>query len=99
MNCDNGWTELMHACANNHYDLAELLVKHSIFDINYQVKNNGDTAFHIACRNQALECVNIFLNNEDVDYSLQDINGATAFDNYFCSISTNKYGFNRVYGL
>lgn len=98
MNDDSGWTELMYACVNNH-DLAELLVKHSIFDINYQLRNNGDTAFHIACRARAFECVNIFLNNEDVDYSLQDINGSTAFDNYFCSVSTDKYGSNGIYDL
>lgn len=41
----------------------------------------------------------IFLNHPNVDHSLKDAKGYTAFDYYFHSVSTDNYGANGIWGL
>ena len=69
-----GWTALMFASKNGHYQVVELLIKEKA-DPNIQAQN-GVTALMIACEIGRYHVVDLLL-KENADHSLQDQEGWT----------------------
>jgi ankyrin repeat protein len=89
-----GSTALHDACRHNQVELVKEMLSNQITNVNHQ-DNNGCTPFHICIQRQRrnTKIYEIFLNNEKVDFSLEDNNGHTTFDSYFTTISDGSIRF------
>ena len=65
------------ATSKNKKNIVEILLSEG-GDVNYQIPSNGDTAMHIAVRNDNLEIAEILSKNEKIDRNIQNKSGETA---------------------
>ncbi len=79
-------TELHKACESNDIEKVASLLESKKFDINAQYKTNDGwysqkdkTPLHVACESGNEDIVDLLLSQNDIDLTIQDLQGNTAF--------------------
>ena len=77
---ENGLTLLMHASLYNDYQTVRQLLKKPGIRVNCQHQSTGNTSLGLAAWNGNYECVSLLLLHPDIDITLRNNDGLTAFD-------------------
>ena len=68
---------LTYAVSKNKKELCSILIKDNC-DVNYQIKETGDTFMHLVAKNDNVELAKLFHNLPNIDKSLKNNDGKTA---------------------
>jgi hypothetical protein len=77
---ENGLTLLMHAALYNDTQTVRQLLKEPGIDVNCQHETTGNTSLGLAAWNGHYECAHMLLLHPDIDITIRNNDGLTAFD-------------------